>query len=43
MLVFVHLIVSTRRNQTSYLEFLGPGGFATPDDNEALELCQEAF
>ena len=27
----------------SFLEFLGPGGFATPDDNEALELCQEAF
>lgn len=27
----------------SYLEFLGPGGFATPDDNEALELCQEGF
>ena len=22
----------------SFLEFLGPGGFATPDDNEALEL-----
>ncbi|MBT2737839.1 hypothetical protein [Bacillus sp. ISL-7] len=43
MLVFVHLIVTTRRNHTSYLEFLGPGGFATPDDNEALELCQEGF
>jgi p-cumate 2,3-dioxygenase alpha subunit len=27
----------------SFLEFLGPGGFATPDDNEALELCQEGF
>ena len=27
----------------SFLEFLGPGGFATPDDNEALELCQEAY
>ena len=28
---------------TNFLEFLGPGGFATPDDNEALELCQEAY
>lgn len=27
----------------SFLEFLGPGGFATPDDNEALELCQEGY
>ena len=27
----------------SFLEFLGPSGFATPDDNEALELCQEGF
>ncbi|WP_054706161.1 aromatic ring-hydroxylating dioxygenase subunit alpha [Bacillus sp. JCM 19041] len=27
----------------NFLEFLGPGGFATPDDNEALELCQEAY
>jgi p-cumate 2,3-dioxygenase alpha subunit len=26
-----------------YLEFLGPGGFATPDDNEAIESCQEAY
>ena len=24
----------------SYLTFLGPGGFATPDDVEALESCQ---
>jgi p-cumate 2,3-dioxygenase alpha subunit len=32
----------TRRND-NFLEFLGPGGFATPDDNEALELCQEGF
>jgi p-cumate 2,3-dioxygenase alpha subunit len=31
-----------RRND-NFLEFLGPGGFATPDDNEALELCQEGF
>jgi len=26
-----------------YLEFLGPGGFATPDDNEAIEACQRGF
>jgi p-cumate 2,3-dioxygenase subunit alpha len=31
-----------RRND-NFLEFLGPGGFATPDDNEALELCQEGY
>src|ERR1700728_777130 len=24
----------------NFLEFLGPGGFATPDDVEALESCQ---
>ncbi|MGI4815135.1 MAG: aromatic ring-hydroxylating oxygenase subunit alpha [Janthinobacterium lividum] len=27
----------------SFLEFLGPAGFATPDDQEMLELCQRAF
>ncbi len=27
----------------SYLTFLGPGGFATPDDVEALESCQSGF
>ena len=27
----------------SYLTFLGPGGFATPDDVEALESCQTGF
>ena len=27
----------------SYLTFLGPGGFATPDDVEALESCQAGF
>ncbi len=27
----------------SYLTFFGPGGFATPDDVEALESCQEGF
>jgi p-cumate 2,3-dioxygenase alpha subunit len=27
----------------NFLEFLGPGGFATPDDVEALESCQRAY
>jgi len=27
----------------SFLEFLGPGGFATPDDVEALEQCQRGY
>jgi p-cumate 2,3-dioxygenase alpha subunit len=27
----------------NFLEFLGPGGFATPDDVEALESCQLGF
>jgi p-cumate 2,3-dioxygenase alpha subunit len=27
----------------SFLTFLGPGGFATPDDMEALESCQQGF
>ncbi|MDO8363952.1 MAG: aromatic ring-hydroxylating dioxygenase subunit alpha [Actinomycetota bacterium] len=27
----------------SYQEFLGPGGFATPDDCEALETCQIGY
>ena len=27
----------------NFLEFLGPGGFATPDDVEALESCQQGF
>lgn len=26
-----------------YLEFLGPGGFATPDDNEVIEACQAGY
>lgn len=30
------------RNE-SFLSFLGPGGLATPDDNEALESCQRAY
>lgn len=28
---------------SNFLEFLGPGGFATPDDIEALEQCQRGF
>ncbi|PHS01130.1 MAG: p-cumate dioxygenase [Leeuwenhoekiella sp.] len=27
----------------NFLEFLGPGGFATPDDVEALEQCQKGY
>ena len=27
----------------NFLEFLGPGGFATPDDVEMLELCQQGY
>lgn len=27
----------------SYLSFIGPGGFATPDDVEAIESCQAGF
>jgi p-cumate 2,3-dioxygenase alpha subunit len=32
-----------QRRLSNFLEFLGPGGFATPDDIEALESCQRAF
>lgn len=28
---------------SNFLEFLGPGGFATPDDVEALEQCQLGY
>jgi len=28
---------------SNFLEFLGPGGFATPDDVEALEGCQQGY
>ena len=31
------------RRLDSFLTFLGPGGFATPDDTEALESCQLGF
>ncbi len=34
-------VLATRLD--SYLTFLGPGGFATPDDVEALESCQAGF
>ena len=32
-----------QRRLYNFLEFLGPGGFATPDDCEALSLCQEGY
>jgi p-cumate 2,3-dioxygenase subunit alpha len=31
------------RRLFNFLEFLGPGGFATPDDVEALEMCQRGY
>ncbi|MDH3640483.1 MAG: aromatic ring-hydroxylating dioxygenase subunit alpha [Gammaproteobacteria bacterium] len=31
------------RRLYNFLEFLGPGGFATPDDCEALRLCQLGY
>jgi p-cumate 2,3-dioxygenase alpha subunit len=31
------------RRMESFLTFLGPGGFATPDDVEALESCQAGY
>ncbi len=31
------------RRLDSFLTFLGPGGFATPDDVEAIESCQAGF
>ncbi len=31
------------RRLQNFLEFLGPGGLATPDDVEALESCQAGF
>jgi len=34
---------SRQRRLYNFLEFLGPGGFATPDDCEALALCQEGY
>lgn len=32
-----------RKRLDVYTAFLGPGGFSTPDDIEALELCQEGY
>ena len=33
-----------RKNRLeNFLEFLGPGGFATPDDVEALQQCQTGY
>ena len=32
-----------QRRLDSFLTFLGPGGFASPDDVEALESCQAGF
>jgi p-cumate 2,3-dioxygenase alpha subunit len=32
-----------QRRLDSFLTFLGPAGFATPDDIEALESCQQGF
>jgi p-cumate 2,3-dioxygenase subunit alpha len=34
---------SRERRLRNFLEFLGPGGFATPDDVEMLELCQRGY
>ncbi len=34
---------SRDRRLRNYLEFLGPAGFATPDDVEMLEMCQRAY
>lgn len=31
------------RRLSNFNEFFGPGGFASPDDAEALESCQRAF
>lgn len=32
-----------KRRLSNFLDFLGPGGFATPDDCEALRLCQLGY
>ena len=32
-----------KRRLYNFLEFLGPAGFATPDDCEALNLCQKGY
>lgn len=35
--------IMRKRRLDNFLEFLGPGGFATPDDVEALESCQRGY
>ncbi|MGE3141691.1 MAG: aromatic ring-hydroxylating dioxygenase subunit alpha [Hyphomonadaceae bacterium] len=34
---------SRDRRLRNFVEFLGPAGFATPDDVEMLELCQQGY
>lgn len=34
---------SRKSRLENFLEFLGPGGFATPDDVEALQQCQTGY
>ncbi len=34
---------SRKARLENFLEFLGPGGFATPDDVEALQQCQRGY
>lgn len=34
---------SRKSRLENFLEFLGPGGFATPDDVEALQQCQAGY
>nr|ART36764.1 D515 [uncultured bacterium] len=36
-------VAMRERRLFNFLEFLGPGGFATPDDVEALEMCQRGY
>ena len=34
---------SRERRLRNFVEFLGPAGFATPDDVEMLESCQQGY
>lgn len=34
---------SRERRMRNFVEFFGPAGFATPDDVEMLELCQQGY
>ena len=36
-------VTSRERRLRNFVEFLGPAGFATPDDVEMLELCQQGY